>query len=357
MSKKRYDIVFFPDALVRGGAERVTVRLSEYFISKGKKVAIVTTGKPKANDYDIPLGVDRISVGVENKNLLKLIVGYIKVLSTIEYGIGILMGLPHGCYIVPASILCRKKLVISERNSPANYNGKKITKILMTFFMKFGNGYIFQTEGARQYYKYKIAGKQAVISNPIDVDNIPILTERKNFKNLVSVGRLEKQKNHEMLIKAINKVVKNHTDVTLTIYGEGSLRDKLQKMITTMKLENNVFLPGVITNIHEKELNYGGFVFSSDFEGIPNALLEAMAIGLPCISTDCPCGGPSSVINNGENGILVPVGDYDKMANAIELLLDNPTLADELGNKAKQIRSILHIKKIGEEWLDFLDSI
>lgn len=355
--KKRYDIIFFPDSLKRGGAERVTVRLSEYFVSKGLRVAIVTTNPPYKMEYGVPEGVDRISVGIESKNLFKLIIGYSRILRTIEVGVAILMGLPHGCYIVPACLINRVKLIISERNSPANFDGKKITRILMNYFMKFGNGYVFQTEQAKKYYSSIIKKPSTVIKNPIDASELPNRASENNAYQIISVGRLARQKNQTMMIKAFANVSKEFPEATLTIYGDGELRKELKNLVRRLQMERKIFLPGVVENVLEIEAQSGLFLFSSNFEGIPNALLEAMAIGIPCISTDCPCGGPASVIIDGYNGKLVPVGDERAMAASIRYMLRNPNEARKMGEEAKKIREELELGRIGNQWLYFINSI
>ncbi|MXP74782.1 glycosyltransferase [Lachnospiraceae bacterium WCA-9-b2] len=98
------------------------------------------------------------------------------------------------------------------------------------------------------------------------------------------------------------------------------------------------------------------FVMTSNFEGMPNALLEAMALGLPCISTDCPCGGPRSLIETGKNGLLIPVGDIEALEKALRVLLKSPDFADSLGREATLIRGKLDIENIGRQWLEYMSS-
>ena len=353
--KKKYDVVFFPDALKSGGAERVTIHLTDYLRGQGLRVAVMTTFDLGKNEYSVPDGVDRIDVGIREKKLFELIKGYYREIKKIDVGVAVLMGVPHGCYIIPACLMNRVKVVVSERNSPANYNGKKLTQKVMTFCMHYGCGYVFQTRDAMEYYKVGNKPK-TVIANPLDASDYPIklINESKKFENIISVGRLYTQKNQKLMIDAFSKVKQKYPNISLTIYGEGCLRSELEQMIEEYKLQNCVFLPGEVPDIKNKLENADIFLFSSDFEGIPNALLEAMAVGLPCISTDCPCGGPASVIENGINGLLVPVGDSSAMASALELLLTDGKLAKKIGKNAQQIRESLDIKIIGDKWVQFI---
>lgn len=355
MQKEYYDVAFFPDTLKRGGAERVTIRLSEYMQNKGMKVAIITTNNPCDGEYKVPYGVSRICVGIKEKNLLKLVVGYIKLLKKIHISMGIIMGLPQGCYIIPACLRTKTKCIISERNSPENFDGKQITKWIMTFMMKFADGYIFQTKEAKNYYKIKKPYR--IISNPVDSAHIPKKKTETIISNIISVGRYAPQKNQRLLIEAIQDVRKKYPNVHLDIYGEGQLFKKLKNLIVDMNLQENVCLKGTSNNILEIEATYGMFVLSSDFEGIPNALLEAMAIGLPCISTDCPCGGPASVINNKENGLLVPVGNKKSMASAIIWMIEHPYDACKMGKCAEKVRDVFSIQCIGDSWIEFIRTL
>ena len=112
-------------------------------------------------------------------------------------------------------------------------------------------------------------------------------------------------------------------------------------------------MPGTFPNVLEKIKTASLFAFSSNFDGMPNALIEAMALGLPVISTDCQCGGPRELVDDGINGLLVPVGDIDTFANKMDYILCNKEKADLIANKAVSIRKKLDSQNIGKQWLDF----
>ena len=138
----------------------------------------------------------------------------------------------------------------------------------------------------------------------------------------------------------------------MQIYGEGELRAQLEDLIKENNLQDKVFLPGaskqVLKDINDAEV----FAFSSDFEGMPNALIEAMALGIPCISTDCSPGGAREFINSYENGILVPCNDIAEMAKAMEYMLENKNEAEKMGGKAKNIVKDLAPNIIAEKWMN-----
>ena len=141
------------------------------------------------------------------------------------------------------------------------------------------------------------------------------------------------------------------------IYGEGDKRGELEKLVEELGLKDRISLPGNIRNIADEMEKNSLFVLSSDFEGMPNALMEAMALGLPCVSTDCPCGGPRYLIKNGENGVLVPVGDADALAEAMKKMLHDEDLRIRIGNNARTIQTRLSPEKIYGQWESYIKSI
>ena len=114
-------------------------------------------------------------------------------------------------------------------------------------------------------------------------------------------------------------------------------------------------MPGNCSDLHARIRDAACFVMGSDFEGMPNALIESMAIGLPCISTDCPCGGPRALIKHGENGLLVEVGQIQMMSDAMKMMLDDQENACEMGRRAVEVRELLNVQAIGKQWEDYLN--
>ena len=145
--------------------------------------------------------------------------------------------------------------------------------------------------------------------------------------------------------------------VICLLYGEGDYLIEYEKLIKELSLEGFVELPGYIRNVASCIREDGIFVLSSDFEGIPNALIEAMSVGLPCVATDCTPGGPAFLTNNGERGLLVPIQDVDAMAGAIISLIEGPSLAASLAKKATDIVSLLNIDVINKMWIDSFKNI
>ena len=170
------------------------------------------------------------------------------------------------------------------------------------------------------------------------------------------MGRLIDRKGFECLIKAFAEIEKKFPDYSLIIFGEGPERGKLENVIKELNLSERVSLPGIKKKAIEDIAKSSVFVLSSEYEGMPNALIEAMASGVPCISTDCPMG-PSELINSGENGFLVPVNDYRSMAELIEKVLLDKELSKKLSNNAVKINQKLSQDIIFEQFMVYLNDV
>lgn len=258
-------------------------------------------------------------------------------------------------YAIPWIIGRNVKVIYSLRNDPNSSNYGFISKVMRWLVVRYADGIVFQTNQAKKFFSKKVQVKAIVIPNPTYIKKgefqiPPIRTNR-----IVNVGRLELQKNQKMLIKAFAKVKKNYPDMYLEIYGDGSLKEELQIFINELGLNESVFLMGSYKDIFYRINDAKLFVLSSDFEGMPNALIEAMSLGIPSISTDCPCGGPDMLIQNGSNGYLVPVGDVDALAEKIISFLSIETfLQEEISKKSMMVLDSLEYGKIMKKWYQYI---
>lgn len=344
-------IAILISSLKRGGAERVTVRLAEYFVKMGIQCDIITLHNPSKNEYLIPNGVKRLCNG--GNSIVKLR----HRIKCSAPDLLLVMDTPLCMFAIPACMGLKIKTVVSERNAPAQFSGKKITKYLSRFFMKYADGFVFQTEEAKRFYNKKINGRGKVIPNPLFTSDIPNPYTGTREKTIVAVGRLVQQKNHSLLIDAFDRIKTDFPDYKVIIYGEGTLRQELEKKIADLDLIDRIELQGNKSNVLELIRKSSLFVMPSDFEGMPNALIEALALGLPCISTDCPCGGPAYLIKNDINGVLVPTRDVNALENALRDLLSHPEKASRLARQAVEVRSELDIAAVGKLWLEYLKEI
>ena len=231
-------------------------------------------------------------------------------------------------------------------------------------FLKKAKGYLQHLKriiNARKYDKIvvissadkkawgKCSNKVVLIYNPVTIAN-PIISDRQN-KSVIAVGRLDYAKGFDLLINAWRFVLQKHSDWILDIYGEGELREQLQKQIDELNLSRSIFLRGRTTNMADVYSRYSLYVMSSRSEALGLVLLEASVCGLPLVAYDCPFG-PRDIIDNGKNGILVEkVGDIEGLAEAINKLIESPTLRSQMGECAIQMVEKFSLFNIKKEWL------
>jgi GalNAc-alpha-(1->4)-GalNAc-alpha-(1->3)-diNAcBac-PP-undecaprenol alpha-1,4-N-acetyl-D-galactosaminyltransferase len=246
----------------------------------------------------------------------------------------------------------RLPVIISERCDP--YALKSWFTKFRNLVYYFADGCVFQTREAKNYYHKSIQEKAVVIPNPI-IEAIPDKWIKEKDDIIVNVGRFELiQKRQDILIKAFAKIVDKFPNTNLVLFGDGEDEQKIKNIIIECHLEGRVVLAGVTIDIYESIKKAKLFVLSSDYEGIPNALIEAMSVGLPCVSTNYSPGGVKDIIKNMENGILVKAGCIDELARAIEYMLENPKLADMMGQNASKIVNKLNSEIIYRQWEKYI---
>lgn len=245
-------------------------------------------------------------------------------------------------------------LVYSERNDPNRTNQRRVDRLYRKIVEHMTDKIVFQTTGAQRCYPKSVQEKSTVILNPLNTYGFPIHDFLHEKHEIVSIGRLEPQKNQKLLIDAFELLANDFPEYQLTIYGEGSLRKELEDYIKAKGIQERVSLPGNQTNIQEHIKDASLFVLSSDYEGIPNALIEAMAVGLPCVSTDCSPGGARELIDDGVNGLITFCGDAKKLSDAMRMMLSNKSNAKACGIEALRIREKTDVKKISEDWLRYI---
>lgn len=249
------------------------------------------------------------------------------------------------------------KWVFVECNSPhIEFPIDSPVPVLRKKLYRRANGAAFQTEEAMSYYKFLPNVKTAVIPNPIpriDVDRF----EGVRKKNIVSFCRFSVQKNIPLLIDAFTLFAEKHLEYVLDIYGDGEMKQPWMEYAKKSPFADRIIFHDAERDIAKKVYDSGMFVSSSDREGISNAMLEALAVGLPCVCTDCPAGGARMAIKNYESGILVPVGDAEQMCKAMCYFASNPMEAERCSKNAVAINETLKESRIVDMWEKFLLSV
>lgn len=341
--------IAFIGGLGYGGSERVTANLANEF--SGDLMVYVITGDVQENEYELNESVYRKCMlkykFFEDCQRVKRFLISEKIDSVVGMGIygNLMLGAINGRAL-------KTKTIIAERNDPRHDNLSIKTRILRFFLYRRADFFVFQTKEEQTYYNQSMQDRSVIIHNALKAD-LPFRSDGTN-KEIVAVGRLMAQKNYPLLLRAFAEVSKLHPEYILRIFGQGDLEKELKRLTVDLGIENSVIFEGFKTDVHKRIENSDIYVMSSDFEGLPNSLMEAMAMGFPVISTDCPAGGPSEVIENGENGILVPVGDVKVLTKAISDLISNEELKDRIRKEAIKIRNTHSVAVITKKWREVL---
>lgn len=359
---KAKKIMFYIGSLAKAGAQRVIINLTESLISKGHQVTIVTTGTVE-NEYELPKGAHRIISDIQgeeitNSRITNLKNRYCKLRGIWKSEkpdvIVSFIGKNNFMAILTAWGL-KTPVVVSVRGEPNEEYYSRIMEFLAKTLMGKATGIILQTPDAVNYFPRWIQKKTIILGNPLNPNFIGDYYIGEKVDEIVSVGRMDLNKNHKLIIDAFYQISGDFPDVKLILYGDGEEREKLIKYVGNGPCKERIFMPGAVTNIKEKIQKAKLFVLSSNTEGMPNALMEALALGIPCVATDCPCGGPKMLMEGKENGILVPVGDSIKMAEAMRIILQDKELWDKYSRNAYEIINDLNPEKVNSDWEEYLN--
>lgn len=344
-------IVFVMPNMGGGGSERVVANLANYYVNNGYEVDILLfSGNDVAYELDSRIGV--VTNGTRtNGNPFKRLE---RIRSMRRY-----FKQNEGCYIFAFSEMAavfavisasgvKHRLLVSERNDPRRIPGTQ--KVLRNWAYSKAEVMISQTPDVVRMFDKKIQSKAVVIPNPLSTD-IPEPYEGTRTKRVVNAARLESQKNHALLIEAFASFGATHGEYTLEIYGKGSLESELKAKASDLGIEDKVIFKGFSSDLKNDIKDASMFVLSSDYEGISNSLVEALAMGMPTISTDCPVGGSRMFIEDGVNGLLTPVGDVKALTEAMCKVADDSDFASLIGNNSVSIKERCRLKKIAEDIL------
>lgn len=350
-------IFYYINVLCNGGAERVISNLANMMSSKGHECFLITSYQTD-NEYQVHKSVVRYTL-VEHP-----IEGFLKRNVTLTYKLRQLIKKEQPDLIVAfmaepnfraclSTVGLKTKTVISVRNDPhREYRGPM--GLLSKLLFRLADGIVFQTEEAKSFFPTTISNMGVIIFNSVRDD----FFRQQPYdapSGIVTTGRLTSQKNHKLLIDAYSKIADTVED-ELTIYGSGDPTELLN-YVKQLGLEAKVHIPGAITDVPGILKKYKLFVLSSDYEGMPNALMEAMALGLACISTDCPCGGPKMLFSEYMQQYLSPVRDVNRLAELMQKILHDDKERVNLATEAKRQALLFHPSVIDGRWESFLNQI
>lgn len=360
-------IVFHLNCLERGGAERVVSNLAGQFVEHGYEVYIATEWQGE-DEYVIDERIHRVHVGFTEEQekrgrIAKIFIRILnlrKFLKQVEPDVVVAFARKANYRALTATIGTKYPVVISVRIAPVGCYDHFSDKIQIPILFPRAAGGVFQTEEQKDFFPGYLQRKSRVILNAINSKFIGNEIPEEREKVVVHSGRIVDFKNQLMLVKAFVEVHKKHPEYTLKIFGPDALDGTwqlLEACIEENQAQDYIKLMGSSNQLEKDMINGAVAAFSSDVEGMPNAMLEAMALGLPVVATDCPPGGPRMVIQHGENGLLIPVGNQKALEEAINYMIENPEHAEQMGRNATKIAEIAGEIGIFKEWERYLTEI
>ncbi len=311
--------------------------ISKFFSEWDRKLALRISGIRKSNDISTFI--------VSNPDCVYIPFG-ISYFETVYYG--------------AKNINC--KILYAERNAPEVEFPKDISEREQILkLLSKADGAVLQTKDELDFFEGKLKNA-VVINNPVKA-NLPDPFEGERRKTIVNFCRISKQKNLPLLIDSFIEFHKKFPDYTLEIYGntveknEDELKGEYIEMISSLNAEEYIKILPPRADVHSIIRDCAMFVSSSDFEGLSNSMIEAMAIGLPCVCTDCLGGGARELITDGENGLLVPVNDFDSLSKAMCRMAENEKLSAKCSENAAKVRETHAVEAIAPKWLEVINSI
>lgn len=351
LSEKK--ILFVVSQLKVGGAAKMIKYVANLCTAHFRSVTMMSYINEFTPD-DLNPAIERIDLGLHIQKIpiwrIKALMKHRKVLKEGKFDI-VCTFLPDMSLMSRIASRGQDTIVVSaERGDPFEFSF--LWRVLTSWAYGKSDYCFFQLEKARDFFGKNVVKHSFVIPNPyVPVDGVsPYFGERR--KTIVSAGRFAEQKRFDILIRAFTRVHDSHPDYRLVLYGEGDCKSKYKELSKSLGIESFIDYPGYVNNVASNIREDGIFVLSSDYEGIPNSLIEAMSVGLPCVATDCTPGGPDFLTDHGKRGLLVPIRDVDAMAAAIVKLIETPELAEVLSREAAKIVKILDIERINKMWID-----
>jgi GalNAc-alpha-(1->4)-GalNAc-alpha-(1->3)-diNAcBac-PP-undecaprenol alpha-1,4-N-acetyl-D-galactosaminyltransferase len=354
-------------AMGSGGAERVMSILANYWADHNWEVTLLTLVSQAESPFyhlDSRIRINQLGISGNSSNVLEAITNSWRRIQALRAAIiasqadVVISFMDTGNVL--AILACRNSkipVIVSEHIYPGATTANKIWQLLMKLTYKDADLVTVLTQNAIPFFSPNEGYRTVVMPNPVLTPSIETTPEKLLQKpSLIAIGRLTPQKGFDNLIKAFHQIHRKYPDWSLTILGEGPSRPELEELRSSLHLTELVHMPGQVHNVNQQLRQADIFVMSSRFEGFPMALCEAMACGLPVISTDC-LSGPREIIENGVNGILVATEDVNALATGLEQLISNPQKRDQLSQAAPRILEKFGLEKVMKLWEDAIGQV
>lgn len=339
-------LTFVISTLHAGGAERVISLLANSFCQKGYEVEIVCINKHLVfYPIDEKVKVWFAEDEVKSPSILKKVFWLRNHIKNDRPDVVIAFMLEVYCVTLASLIGVSVPVISSERIDPHFFGRAK--GLLRWLLLRRTTHLVVQTVRIKDFYSAKLQSRTTIIPNPV-TDKVFSLTPTLKQKRIIAVGRLAYQKNYPMMFRAFAKVHHDFPDWQLVVYGNGPQKDEIRGVIERLGMEGHIILAGKSDHVVEEMNKSSLFVMSSDYEGMSNALLEAVCVGLPVISTDV--SGARDLITEGVNGYIVPVGNERALTLALSSMLSSPEKMDEMGRQSKALAPRFREEQIVGQW-------
>lgn len=346
-------LTFVTSTLHAGGAERVISLLANSFCQKGYEVEIVCINKHLVfYPIDEKVKVWFAEDEVKSLSILKKMMWLRKHINSEKPDVVIAFMLEVYCVTLASLIGVSVPVISSERIDPHFFGRAK--GLLRWLLLRRTTHLVVQTVRIKDFYSAKLQSRTTIIPNPV-TDKVFSLTPTLKQKRIIAVGRLAYQKNYPMMFRAFAKVHHDFPDWQLVVYGNGPQKEEIRGVIERLGMEGHIILAGKSDHVVEEMNKSSLFVMSSDYEGMSNALLEAVCVGLPVLSTDV--SGARDLITEGVNGYIVPVGNERALTLALSSMLSSPEKMDEMGRQSKALAPRFREEQIVGQWEELIKSV
>ena len=348
-------------SLIKGGSERVMCNLADYFVQQGHRVTLVTQYQ-REDEYPLNPKVKRILSQITEEEMgSNRISNFIRRFQKLRNiwkvekpdAILVFIGKNNFMALLTAWGL-HIPVVVSVRADPNQEYPNGWMRFMARHLFKKAAGVVLQTRECMKFFPKAVQRKSVILHNPVNEVFFENPYEGEREHTIVTVGRIDENKNQALLIQAFALIAEDYPDYQIILYGKGDQEENLKQLARDLEIADHVTFAGNVSDVAEQIKKAGVFVLTSNTEGMPNALIEAMVLGLPVIATDCPCGGPRDLIEDGVNGILTPVGDINKLRENLQFIINNSEKAAIFGRNAHKTTQLFREKNVYQEWLEYI---
>jgi glycosyltransferase involved in cell wall biosynthesis len=353
-----YRIALVISSLGGGGAERIVSGLATRWARAGLDVSVVTLGSRTTDAYEVDPRVRRVTLDLLRPSrhavegivqASRRILALRRALVSLRPDVILSFMTSTNVLALLATIGERPRVFVCERTDPRRERVGASWAALRRLLYPLAAGIVVQTESVSAWAR-AISSRVHVIPNSVERPAITAAPgEDRGPRRLIALGRLSREKGFDLLIDAFARIADRHPDWSLTILGEGPERPRLEALVMTSRLQGRISLPGRVSDPTPHLAASHAFALPSRHEGFPNALLEAMAAGLPVVAFDC-LSGPAEIVVHEQNGLLVAAGDVTGLAAALARLMGNPAERIRMGKNATDIADALAPEAILGRW-------